>query len=610
MIATAYGRIREYGRFARRCFEMLSSQPRLFAAFLFVSMLGTATEGIGLAMIFPILQAQSGALAFQGMPYLGWIAAIFEGMTAVQQLQTAAIVLFLALVLRSALLVAVQTLTSVLPLTLQQQMISRSMSLFLEAQLAWINRKRYGEIISLINGYPSQVSRVLTAFASLLWNICLLVLYFILMLLLSWQVTVTILIFVGAALLGLRHFSGRVVSRKAKLVSDLSIETGQLLHDIVSGFRLVRLSAAEPVVKSQHDVLLRANMDARKVLGALQALPGPVLSLWVGGFICALLFVGPYLFAGTPAQWLPTVIVYVVVISRLLGPVTALYELRNVIAIAYADFHRAENERAEMEAATELRGTRSLSGRVDEVQLIDAGLSYSTHTDAALTGVSMTLSRGKIVALVGPSGAGKSSTIALIAGLYAPTQGRVLIDGVDLKDCDVAEWRRRLAVVSQDNFLFNRSIAENISFPSEGVQIDQIRAAAKAASINSFIETLPEGYETIVGERGVRLSGGQQQRVALARAFLRKPDLLILDEATSQLDSLNESALREVVEEIGRDSAVLIVAHRLSSVRNASIIHVMEAGRIAESGTHDELIARNGLYVRMIEAQANEAGDG
>ncbi|MBC8793680.1 MAG: hypothetical protein C6Y20_18950 [Tagaea sp. CACIAM 22H2] len=609
MIATVIGRLREYGRFGRRCLEMLASQPRLFAAFLLVSMLGTATEGIGLAMIFPILQAQSGAQAFQGMPYLGWIADIFAGMTAVEQLQTAAVVLFLSLILRGTLLIAIQTLTSFLPLTLQQQMISRSISLFLDAQLAWVNRKRYGEIISLINGYPSQVSRVLTAFASLIWNFCLLVLYFLLMLFLSWQVTATILIFVGIALFGLRQFSGQIVSRKAKLVSDLSIEIGQLLHDIVSGFRLVRLSAAEPAVKAQHDALLRMNIRARKILAALQALPGPILSLWVGGFVCALLFAGPYLFAGSPAEWLPTVIVYIVVISRLLGPVTALYDLRNVIAIAYADFHRAEGERAEMQSAVEARGKLPLARSVQEVRLAGAGLHYSADMGAALTDVSMTLERGKIVALVGPSGAGKSSAIALIAGLYSATQGQVLIDGVDLRQCDVAEWRRRLAVVSQDSFLFNRSIAENIAFPFESVPIDRIKAAAKAASIDSFIEALPDDYGTIVGERGVRLSGGQQQRIALARAFLRKPDLLILDEATSQLDSLNEQALREVVEAMGRDIAVLVVAHRLSSIRNASIIHVMESGRIAESGTHTELLARNGLYARMIAAQTAEVGD-
>jgi ATP-binding cassette subfamily B protein/subfamily B ATP-binding cassette protein MsbA len=209
-----------------------------------------------------------------------------------------------------------------------------------------------------------------------------------------------------------------------------------------------------------------------------------------------------------------------------------------------------------------------------------------------------------MLALVGPSGAGKSSIADLLVGLYAPTEGRILIDGVPMDQLDLTSWQRQLGVVSQDTFLFNATLAENIAFGTPRATRARIEAAAEAAQAAGFIEALPQGYDTLVGERGYRLSGGQRQRISLARAILREPELLILDEATSALDSQSERLVQEAIERFERNHTVLVIAHRLSTIVRADQILVLDRGRIKERGPHEALLAEEGLYAELWRQQA------
>ena len=209
------------------------------------------------------------------------------------------------------------------------------------------------------------------------------------------------------------------------------------------------------------------------------------------------------------------------------------------------------------------------------------------------------------MALVGSSGAGKSSIADLLAGLYTPTSGNIFVDNVPLDSYDIASWQSRLGIVSQDTFLFNSSIADNISFGVPWATQDLVEKACKAAQAHDFINALPASYLTVVGERGYRLSGGQRQRLSLARAFLRKPDLLVLDEATSALDSHNEQLVQNAIKDFENDHTLLIIAHRLSTITAADLILVLESGSIIQSGTHDELINIDGIYRSMWNVQVS-----
>jgi ABC-type multidrug transport system fused ATPase/permease subunit len=248
--------------------------------------------------------------------------------------------------------------------------------------------------------------------------------------------------------------------------------------------------------------------------------------------------------------------------------------------------------------------TRALhSGEVRGTITFDrVGFAYEAG-QPILHNVSLTTRPGETVALVGPSGAGKTTLVSLIARFYDPTEGRVLLDGKDLRDLPLAGLRDQISIVFQDTFLFAASIRENIAFGREGASESEILAAARAANAWEFIEPLPEGLETQVGERGVRLSEGQKQRLAIARALLRDPRILILDEPTSALDARSEHLLQTALDNLMRGRTTFVIAHRLATVQQADQIVVLEHGRVVEQGTHTELLQRGGLYHELFELQ-------
>jgi len=230
-------------------------------------------------------------------------------------------------------------------------------------------------------------------------------------------------------------------------------------------------------------------------------------------------------------------------------------------------------------------------------------LIYEANRGAALDGVDLEVRRGEIIALVGISGAGKSSVLTLLMRLRDPSSGRVVVDDIDLRNYDVTTWRRRVSIVSQDIVLFNDSVRNNLCFGLQDVPDATLWAALRDASAEEFVRDLPEGLDTQLGDLGRKLSGGQRQRLALARALVADPDLLILDEATSQLDSITEASIQHTIDVARGRRSVLIVAHRLSTVRNADRIYVLDQGRVVEQGTHAELQATGGQYRRFFELQ-------
>lgn len=239
------------------------------------------------------------------------------------------------------------------------------------------------------------------------------------------------------------------------------------------------------------------------------------------------------------------------------------------------------------------------------IRFEDVSLVYTPLASPALKHINLVIPQKKMIAFVGASGSGKSSLVDLILRLYEPTQGRIVVEGEDIKNFYINEWRNSLGVVSQDSFIFNDSVEENIRFGKLDAKQEEIESAAKIAGAHNFIAHLPQGYHTILGERGYRLSGGERQRIALARALVRDPEILILDEATSNLDSLSEKIIQEALSALHGHKTILVVAHRLSTIMKADIIYVLEKGEIVESGTHEELIALDGSYSKYWCLQTN-----
>jgi subfamily B ATP-binding cassette protein MsbA len=239
-----------------------------------------------------------------------------------------------------------------------------------------------------------------------------------------------------------------------------------------------------------------------------------------------------------------------------------------------------------------------------EIVFDNVTFQYADADEPVLSSLSFTVQRGEIIALVGPSGGGKSTLVDLLPRFYDVTGGSILLDGIDIRDYDLADLRGLMGIVTQETILFNENIRNNIAYGLEQYPIEEIIEAAKMANAHQFISEIPEGYDTVIGERGVKLSGGQRQRLSIARALLKNPEIMIFDEATSALDNESEQLVQEAIERLMINRTSFVIAHRLSTIRNASRIIVIEKGRIVQTGTHADLIAdERGLYKKLYEMQ-------
>jgi subfamily B ATP-binding cassette protein MsbA len=344
-------------------------------------------------------------------------------------------------------------------------------------------------------------------------------------------------------------------------------------------------------------------LEIQKKTGIYYAIPGPAMSTGIGVFICILLFIGASYSGGEAENFTSQLFLFLFLLMRLMSPFTGLNNCRNIILSDKAALDEADDFFSTIKHYIPEDGDREFDTLHSEIEFKNVSFYYDEEDDWVIDNLSFTINMGDMVAIVGPSGAGKSTVVSLLSRLYVPLQGQVVIDGFDLGDFNVSSWRRRISIVSQDTILFNDTVENNIGFGLKDWSKEKIVKAAKLAAADSFIRELPQGYDTFLGDRGVRLSGGQKQRISIARAFLTEPDILIMDEGTSSLDSVTEREIQNAIDKLSKNRTVIIIAHRLSTIRKADKILVMDKGQIVEEGSHDDLAALNGVYWDMLSHQ-------
>jgi subfamily B ATP-binding cassette protein MsbA len=469
--------------------------------------------------------------------------------------------------------------------------------------LSFFANRRLGELTSRLSSDATVIQTVTTgSVTELLRSSLLLVGGITLIAVTNIQLTLAMLSVVPIVVLSATYY-GRYVRRISTRVQDRLADANAVLEESLSSIRIVQSFVREEYERARYRERIQ---DAFRV-AVRRALAGGgfiafIVMVVYGGFAVMLWFGSRMVVAGriTPGE-LVAFVLYTFVVSGAMGGMTELYgQFNSAIGATRRVFELLDtvpsiNDPAEPQELGEVRG---------RVELQDVHFTYPDERALeVLKGITVEAQPGEIIALVGPSGAGKSTLVSLIPRFYDVTAGAILIDGKDVRALRLRDLRGAIGVVPQETTLFGGPIRENIAYGRLGAAEDEIHAAARAAHAHEFICEFPDGYDTIVGEKGIKLSGGQRQRIAIARALLKDPTILILDEATSSLDSESERLVQDALDTLMRGRTTFVIAHRLSTVRRADRIVVMDQGAIVQEGTHEELLAMGGLYKRLHDIQ-------
>jgi subfamily B ATP-binding cassette protein MsbA len=468
--------------------------------------------------------------------------------------------------------------------------------------LGYFTRTKSGQIISRIVNDTFETRLVLTQIVTQSLQAAALVIASIAFLIgISWQLTILALVIVPILSVILQPLL-RKLRRGNRRRGNQHGEMTSVLQETVGGIRLVKSFGAEAYEDQRFVTASDTYARSSVRLTQLSFLAPPITEV-VGMLIAvALLWIGARQVLVAHSLSGADLITFLIYVMRLLQP---LKQLAQVPATAQSSLASAERLFEILDTPSEQerdRGTKSVPTFTRDIAFDRVGFAYGDA--AVLRDVSFRAGRGDVIALVGASGAGKTTLVDLIPRFYEPTSGRITLDGIDTREIRLPSLRALIGIVSQDTVLFHDTVRNNIAYGAPGKYTDaEVEAAARAANAHSFIASLPDGYDTVLGERGTRLSGGQRQRIAIARALLSDPPILILDEATSALDTESERLVQAAVDRLLEGRTVFVIAHRLSTVRHATQILVLDHGEIVERGTHDELIARGGAYSRLHDLQ-------
>ncbi len=465
----------------------------------------------------------------------------------------------------------------------------------------FFDRRKTGEITSRLTADAAVVqATVSTAVAQALSQGITLIGSIILLLLLSPRLSLTVLTFLPIVIIAAAFF-GRRLRKVSTDFQDKLADANSLAEEAIASVRVVKWFTAEEETARLYDQDIRASYEVAVRRARLRAIFVPAVTFTMFSTLALVLWQGGRLVVSgdLTAGNLVTFLLYTLTVAGAIGTFTGLYaQLQEALGASRRIFELLDEQPEDAGVAATTNPDSAGTVRFENVSF-----TYADREEEVLSGINLEVGSGEMVALVGPSGAGKTTLVQLIPRFYDVTEGRLLVDGTDVKEQGIRELRARMAAVPQEVELFSGTVAENLRVARPGAPDEELVAACQAANAHDFITGFPEGYGTIVGERGIKLSGGQRQRVAIARALLADPSILILDEATSSLDAESESQVQAALESLMEGRTTIVIAHRLSTVRKADRLIVLAGGHIVEEGTHADLLDGNGLYADLYGRQ-------
>jgi subfamily B ATP-binding cassette protein MsbA len=549
----------------------------------------TVFEAFGITVLLPVLGDSTGASAFDSVPYVPRILSLLNPSSTHYRYYLLAIV-FAAIVLKALLSCATTVFISWVDLSIGHRLRYRVLDELMRVDQRYLDANGIGRLFNSLATETWRVGEAVRLLIGTLVSLCTIAVFVCMMLVISWRMTLLVCPVLGLVT-GIAHLLTNRVKQAGHLVVQSNGRLAELMVDALSGMSAIQAFGYSDIIRSQ---FVGKSDDVRRGYGRIQklnALTSPVTELSY-----AVVFAGILLIAISSGDAvIAATLVLLLLLVRVQGPVKTFFQMKNALAGnigAVDDIAHVLSPRGKHYIVS---GPKPLHHFSDAIRFESVTFQYAAEEKPALSGVSFEIGKGKMVAIVGSSGAGKSTIVNLLLRLYDVSAGRITVDGTPLTEVDLEQWRKTLAVVPQDIHLFNDTVERNITLGAAVTRTD-VLAAAKSAHAEEFIAHLSKQYETTLGENGVSLSGGQRQRLALARAFLRQADILVLDEATSWLDAASELAIRHTLSALKGSRTLIVITHRLHTIRAADHVVVLQNGQVMEEGTPDLVLQRHGLY--------------
>ena len=473
--------------------------------------------------------------------------------------------------------------------------------------IGFFTEERKGDVMSRMTNDVNEVeASIMSTLDMLFKDPIMIIVYLVTLFTISWQLTLFVLLLLPIAGFLIGRI-GRSLKRASTKGQEQNAEILTQIDETLGGLRVVKAFNAEGKLMQRFLNLINATRATFNRINRRYYLAHPVSEFFGTALIAILLWFGGTLILGEHSSIdAATFIYYLVIFYSIINPAKDLSKATYSIRRGMASLERIDKILNTQSNIREIENPNKITNFQSVIRYENVSFSYQENRPV-LQHINLDIHKGQTIALVGQSGSGKTTLADLLPRFYDPSVGRITIDGIDIRNVKTFDLRALMGNVNQEAILFNDTFYNNITFGVESATMEEVRQAARIANADDFIMATPDQYQTTIGDRGSRLSGGQRQRISIARAILKNPPILILDEATSALDTESEKLVQEALENLMKDRTTIVVAHRLSTIRNADMICVLHEGQIVERGTHDQLLALNGYYRRLIEMQQSNA---
>ncbi|MER3435135.1 MAG: ABC transporter ATP-binding protein [Leptolyngbya sp. ERB_1_1] len=579
---------------------LIKLYPWAIPTIVVLGILSSLSEGLGISLFIPLLQSvqQANSPIAGGNSFLQFINQIFSGIPAEYRFIPIAGFIFACIVVKSGLAYSNAALFAWLNSQISHRLRSGIFNQLLSVSYSYLERNDTGKFVNVLATETWQTSRALSIFVNLIIDSCTVLVFAVFLLLISWRLTIWVsiaIVFISITI--------QIVTRRIKSLGQAAVQANKLLADRMweglGGMQVIRAFGRESYEQMRFD---QASERVRRTFFKLEVLSGIVSPLSETLSAALLLLILVVALQANQAA-LPTLLTFVFILYRLQPKVKQIDGARVALASLSSSVEEVNALLDRSDKPYLISGNIPFQGLQREICFEAVTFHYNPHEPPALQNISLHIPQGKTTALVGPSGAGKTTLISLLCRFSDPTIGEIYVDGCPLRQLRLNSWRNRIAIVSQDIYMFSTTIRENIAYGRLDATDDEIIAAAELANADGFIMQLPGGYDAHIGDRGVRLSGGQRQRIALARAIIRDPEILILDEATNALDSITEDLIQEALKTLSQNRTVIVIAHRLSTIEQADQILVLNQGQVVEQGNLQQLLDHRGLFTQLYQLQ-------